>query len=163
MFACYLTAQLAISHKTADHCEQCWILGVISQQRSVIPHLDVRLSTKGFRLKLKHLAVLTFLCLSLVELMSSCRNCDWIWYSRFLSRAPSASCKQTEDNIFQNWVYASLCNCTYVHITQLLFLHLCTFCISLYVYILTSTLMGQKTHDWIHIYETKFLPVQYLV
>lgn len=42
-------------------------------------------------------ASLTFLCLSLVELMSSWRNCDWIWYSRFLSRALSASCTRGEE------------------------------------------------------------------
>ena len=38
----------------------------------------------------------TFLCLSLVELKSSWRNWDWIWYSRFLSRALSASCSVRE-------------------------------------------------------------------
>lgn len=42
---------------------------------------------------LSSVASLTFLCLSLVELMSSCRNWDWIWYSRFFSSALSASCK----------------------------------------------------------------------
>lgn len=43
------------------------------------------------------LVPLTFLCLSLVELMSSCRNCDWIWYSKFLSRELSASCRKREE------------------------------------------------------------------
>lgn len=63
----------------------------MQQEPWLSPIRTMHLPLEGRSSICDYVAPRTFLCLSLVELMSSCRNWDWIWYSRFLSRAASAS------------------------------------------------------------------------